>query len=336
MLHYKLVCSANQKIRLFSKGGAHLENERPFALHVRSLRKSYGDVIAVDDVSFDVERGSVFCMIGPNGAGKTTTIECIEGLRRPDSGSIRVAGLDPIEDRRELVGNIGVQLQEFGVPTRMKPHEALRMFGSMYAKSLPLSELSVELDLEDCLSKTYGTLSGGQKRRVNIALALVGDPEILLLDEPTTGLDPESRFRFWNYIKRKNSAGMTVVVTTHQMDEARDYCDVVMLINEGKKVMLGPPDRLIADMGLVSRVTLPRSAIEAKALEGLAGLESVIHVRGTESDCYVYGSEKVVGDVAEHLSKFGISSGVMTSRPANLEDVYFLAVGQEYLGGIQK
>ena len=313
-----------------------MENESLFALQVRSLRKTYGNVVAVDDVSFEVERGSVFCMIGPNGAGKTTTIECIEGLRRPDGGSIRVAGLDPIECQSELAGKIGVQLQESGVPTRMKPQEALRLFGSMHATPLPVSELRAELDLEDCLGKTYGTLSGGQKRRVNIALALVGDPEILLLDEPTTGLDPESRFRFWNYIKRKNSAGMTVVVTTHQMEEARDYCDEVMLINEGKKVLLGPPDRLISDMGLVSRVTLPRSAIDAKVLDGLAKLASVVHVRATESDCYVYGSEKVVNEVAGHLSKSGNSSSVMTTRPANLEDVYFLAVGQEYQGSDQK
>lgn len=306
------------------------------AIQVSSLRKRYGDVIAVDGLSFEVGRGSVFCVIGPNGAGKTTTIECIEGLRVADSGSIRVAGLDPTAERGELVGKIGVQLQEIGVPTRMKPHEALRLFGSMYPMSLPVSELSAELGLEDCLSKTYGALSGGQKRRVNIALALVGNPEILLLDEPTTGLAPESRFLFWEYIKRKNSAGMTVVVTTHQMEEAWEYCDVVMLINEGKKVMLGPPDRLIAETGLVSRVTLPRSAIAAKVLEGLMSLESVVHVRATESDCYVYGSETVVSDVAVHLRKIGISSSVITSRPANLEDVYFLAVGQEYLGGGQR
>ena len=135
------------------------------AIQVSSLRKRYGEVVAVDGVSFEVEQGSVFCMIGPNGAGKTTTIECIEGLRRPDSGSIRVAGLDPIEGRSELAGKIGVQLQESGVPTRMKPQEALRLFGSMYANPLPLSELSAELDLEDCLSKTYGTFGRSETPR---------------------------------------------------------------------------------------------------------------------------------------------------------------------------
>ena len=147
------------------------------ALRVRSLRKVYGDVVAVDGASFQVERGSVFCMIGPNGAGKTTTIECLEGLRKPDGGSILVAGLDPTAEHAKLVRKIGVQLQEVGIPPRMKAWEALRLFAPLYHRSRPLSELSDELGLDDSLSKQYGSLSGGQKRRVNIALALVGDPK---------------------------------------------------------------------------------------------------------------------------------------------------------------
>ena len=172
------------------------------AVHVTSLRKVYGDVVAVNDLSFAVERGSIFCIIGPNGAGKTTTIECLEGLRRPDGGSVLVGGLDPIADHARFVHKIGVQLQEIGIPPRMKVREALGLFASLYRTPLPLSALSDELELAEILSKRYGSLSGGQKRRVNIALALVGDPEIVFLDEPTTGLDPESRFRFWEYIRR--------------------------------------------------------------------------------------------------------------------------------------
>ena len=300
------------------------------AVHVTSLHKRYGDTIALDGVSFEIGRGSLFCVIGPNGAGKTTTIECIEGLRRPDSGTVRVCGVDPIEGRSELVRKIGVQLQEVGIPTRMRVSEALKLFGTFYRRSIPVSELSAELGLEECISKTYSTLSGGQKRRVNISLALVGDPEILLLDEPTTGLDPESRFRFWDYIKRRNSRGMTVIATTHYMDEARDHGDVVMLMNEGKDVLAGPPDHLISGSGLASRVMVPRSAIGAMPAHDLAKLASVVHIRATESDYFIYGSSNVVGELSSRLSDHGVSPGVMVTRPANLDDVYFLMVGKEY------
>ena len=182
-----------------------MEPPDALAVQVACLRKLYGKVVAVDDVSFEVEGGSVFCIIGPNGAGKTTAIECLEGLRQPDSGSVLVAGLDPIADRGRLVHRIGAQLQEVGIPPRMKAREALSLFAALYRTSIPLSELSDELGLAGSRSKPYGSLSGGQKRRVNIALALVGDPEIVFLDEPTTGLDPESRFRFWDYLRRQNS-----------------------------------------------------------------------------------------------------------------------------------
>ena len=205
------------------------------AVQVTSLRKVYGDVVAVDDLSFEVERGSIFCIIGPNGAGKTTTIECLEGLRQPDGGSVLVTGLDPVADHAQFVHKIGVQLQEIGIPPRMKVREALHLFAALYRTSLPMSELSDELELNEILSKRYGTLSGGQKRRVNIALALVGDPEIVFLDEPTTGLDPELRFRFWEYIRRQNARGMTIVVTTHYLEEAREHCDDGSVLERGQR-----------------------------------------------------------------------------------------------------
>lgn len=305
------------------------------ALQVTSLRKVYGDVVAVDDVSFAVERGSVFCIIGPNGAGKTTTIECLEGLRRPDSGSVLVTGLDPIADHSRFVHKIGVQLQEVGIPPRMKVREALHLFAALYRTSLPLTELSAELELDGFLAKRYGSLSGGQKRRVNIALALVGDPEIVFLDEPTTGLDPESRFRFWEYVRRQNARGMTVVVTTHYLEEAREYCDTVLLLNEGRVLTAGPPERLIAESGLAARVVLPRAALGTVGEDDLAGLSSVVHVRGTETSFYVYGAGSMVGEVADFLSARGAAPGVLEARPANLDDIYFLAVGPEGLEGGQ-
>ena len=299
------------------------------AVQVVSLRKLYGDVVAVDDVSFEVERGSVFCIIGPNGAGKTTAIECLEGLRRQDSGSVLVAGLDPIADRAWLVHKIGVQLQEIGIPPRMKAREALSLFAALYRTSIPLSELSEELGLDGTLSKQYGSLSGGQKRRVNIALALVGDPEIVFLDEPTTGLDPESRFRFWDYLRRQNARGMTIVATTHYLEEAREYGDEVLLMNEGRVVTSGPPERLIAESGLAARVVLPRAALGAVGEDDLVALPGAAHVRRTETAFYVYGGGAVASDVSDLLSERGISPGVFEMRPVNLDDIYFLAVGHE-------
>ena len=302
----------------------------PVAVQVDSLRKQYGDVIAVDCVSFEVERGSVFGMIGPNGAGKTTTIECLEGLRRPDSGTVRVAGLDPWEDRNEVTHRIGVQLQEVGIPLRMKAREALQLFAVLYESSIPLPDLIGELGIEEYLSKPYGALSGGQKRRLNIALALVGDPEIAFLDEPTTGLDPESRFQFWNYIRRLNARGMTVVVTTHYMEEAHEYCDIVMLMNEGSMAVCGPPDRVITESGLAARVVLPRSVLRTVDDGDITALPSVAYVRVTETDQHLYGNEDLVADIAEYLRVRGVSPGLMQTRPANLNDVYFLNVGSEY------
>ena len=297
------------------------------ALQVTSLRKVYGNVAAVDDVSFEVERGSVFCIIGPNGAGKTTAIECLEGLRQPDGGSVLVAGLEPIADRARLAHKIGVQLQEVGIPPRMKAREALRLFAALYRTPISLSELRDELGLDESLSKQYGSLSGGQKRRLNIALALVGDPEIVFLDEPTTGLDPEYRFRFWEYLRRQNARGMTVVATTHYLEEAREYCDAVLLLNEGRVVTSGPPERLIEESGLAARIVLPRAALGTIGEDDLTALPSVVHVRRTETSFYVYGDGNVAGGVSDFLRERGVSPGVIEVRPANLDDIYFLAVG---------
>ncbi len=306
-----------------------MELSDALALQVASLRKVYGDVVAVDEVSFEVERGSIFGIIGPNGAGKTTTIECIEGLRQPDGGSVLVAGLDPIADRAKFVHKIGVQLQEVGIPPRMKAREALHLFAALYRTSISLSELSDELGLDGILSKPYGSLSGGQKRRVNIALALVGDPEILFLDEPTAGLDPEYRFRFWEYLRRQNARGMTIVATTHYLEEAREYCDAVLLINEGRVVTSGPPERLIAESGLATRVVLPQAALGTVGADSLMGLPGVAQVRSTETAFYLYGDGNVAGNVADYLSERGVTPGIIEARPANLDDIFFLALGNE-------
>ncbi len=205
----------------------------------------------------------------------------------------------------------------------------LSLFAALYRTSIPLSELSEELRLNGTLSKQYGSLSGGQKRRVNIALALVGDPEIVFLDEPTTGLDPESRFRFWDYLRRQNARGMTIVATTHYLEEAREYGDEVLLMNEGRVVTSGPPERLIAESGLAVRVVLPRAELGAVGEDDLVALLGVAHVRRTETAFYVYGDGTVASDVSDLLSERGVSPGVLEMRPVNLDDIYFLAVGHE-------
>ncbi|MDE2842540.1 MAG: ABC transporter ATP-binding protein [Chloroflexota bacterium] len=181
----------------------------------------------------------------------------MEGLRQPDDGSALADGLAPIADRAEYVHRIGVQRQEIGVPPSMKVREALRLFAALYRTSVSLTELTGEQGLDESVSRTYDSLSGGQKRRVNIALALVGAPDIVFLDEPTTGLDPEYRFRFWEYLRQQNSPGMTVVATTHYMEEAREYCDVVLLMNHGRDVAYGPPEGLIADSGVARASCCP-------------------------------------------------------------------------------
>ena len=235
-----------------------------------------------------------------------------------------------------MAHKIGVQLQEVGIPPRMKAREALRLFAALYRTPISLFELRDELGLDESLSKQYGSLSGGQKRRLNIALALVGDPEIVFLDEPTTGLDPEYRFRFWEYLRRQNARGMTVVATTHYLEEAREYCDAVLLLNEGRIVTSGPPERLIAESGLAARIVLPRAALGTVGEDDLTALPSVVNVRRTETSFYVYGDGNVVGGVSDFLRERGVSPGVIEVRPANLDDIYFLAVGSENPQGGQE
>ena len=309
-----------------------MQSTREPAIRVNSLRKTYGSVVAVDDVSFEVERGSLFCIIGPNGAGKTTTVECMEGLRQPDSGSVLVAGLDPVGDHDAFVRKIGVQLQDIGIPPRMKAGEALRLFSSLYPSPAPVSELGEELGLGELLRKRYGSLSGGEKRRVNIALALIGDPEIVFLDEPTTGLDPESRFRFWEYMSRKNARGMTIVATTHYLEEAGERSDTVLLMSGGRVVSSGRPGKLISESGLTTRLTLPRRTLGATGANDLESVRGIARVRTSETNFYIYGDDDMIGSVSDFLRQRGISPVILEARPVNLEDLYFLAVGQEEKG----
>ncbi|HTF10727.1 MAG TPA: ABC transporter ATP-binding protein [Asanoa sp.] len=223
-------------------------------IEVRELHKRYGDTVAVEDVSFAVDEGEIFGILGPNGAGKTTTVECVEGLRRPDGGTIRVLGLDPGRDRAELTQRLGVQLQDAQLPERLKVGEALDLYRSFYRQPADPESLIEALGLDAVRRTRFGKLSGGQKQRLSIALALVGNPRVAVLDELTTGLDPRARRETWKLIGDVRARGVTIVLVTHFMEEAERLCDRVAVIDSGRVVTVDTPtalaNRAAAQLGL--------------------------------------------------------------------------------------
>ncbi|RLK26058.1 ABC-2 type transport system ATP-binding protein [Micromonospora sp. M71_S20] len=215
-------------------------------IEVTNLRKQYGDQIAVADVSLSVDEGEIFGLVGPNGAGKTTTVECIEGLRAPDSGSVRVLGLDPRRDRAAVRRKLGIQLQESQLPDRIKVWEALDLYSSFYPHPADWRALMDELGLAAKRNTVFAKLSGGQKQRLSIALALVGNPSVAILDELTTGLDPQARRDTWELVRQVRDRGVTVVLVTHFMDEAERLCDRLAVVAAGRVVAVDTPRNLIA------------------------------------------------------------------------------------------
>ncbi|MEV7092996.1 ABC transporter ATP-binding protein [Amycolatopsis sp. NPDC051045] len=233
-------------------------------IEVTDLRKCYGTRVAVDGVSFTVERGEIFGILGTNGAGKTTTVECLQGLRAADGGTMSVLGLDPATDRTALTRRVGVQLQESQLPPKLRVREALELFASFYPEPADLDVLLGQLDLRDHARSFFGKLSGGQKQRVSIALALVGRPELAILDELTTGLDPHARRETWRLVEGVRATGVTVLLVTHFMDEAERLCDRVAIFDAGRVVATGTPAELRAAAGASTLddafVSLTRSA----------------------------------------------------------------------------
>jgi ABC-2 type transport system ATP-binding protein len=213
-------------------------------VEIDQLRKAYGDVTAVDGVSLLVRRGEVFGILGPNGAGKTTTVECVSGLRRPDGGRVRVFGLDPAVAGDEVRQRVGVQLQQAVLPDRMKVREAMAVFASGYRRHADPAELLAEWGLREHWNKAFRALSGGQQKRLFIALALLGQPDLMVLDELTTGLDPAARRDTWSLVRKLRSGGVTVLLVTHAMDEAETLCDRLAVIDHGRVVAVGSPDQV--------------------------------------------------------------------------------------------
>jgi ABC-2 type transport system ATP-binding protein len=225
------------------------------AVRCEGLRKHYGDVVAVDGLSLEVRRGECFGLLGPNGAGKTTTIEILEGLLAPDAGEVEVLGLRWKAHERELRQRLGIQLQETQLPDKLTAVETLRLFRSFYDQGRSVEDLLKVVELESKRDSRVGKLSGGQKQRLSLACALAGDPDLLFLDEPTTGLDPQSRRQLWQLLDRFRSAGGSILLTTHYMDEAEFLCDRVAVVDRGRVIALGAPRELIASLGEPKVVT---------------------------------------------------------------------------------
>jgi ABC-2 type transport system ATP-binding protein len=247
--------------------------ENSVLVSVQNLHKHYGDVAALRGISFDILQGEVFGLLGPNGAGKTTTIEIIEGLRQPDSGSLRVCGLEPGQESMALKERIGAQLQSTVLPDKMRVDEALHLFASFYKRAASVQMLLERFGLVEKRHTFFEHLSGGQKQRLALALALVNDPELVLLDEPTVGLDPQLRREIYALIERFREEGRTVLLTTHYIEEAERLCDRVAIMDRGQLVALGTPRELIARSGqgtrLEVRLAKPVGLDRLKLIEGV-------------------------------------------------------------------
>jgi ABC-2 type transport system ATP-binding protein len=286
---------------------------------VHHLVKRYGHLLAVNDVSFSIGEGEIFGIIGPNGAGKTTCVECISGLRAPDAGSISVYGLSPQKDRDKIRELVGVQLQESALPPRLKVGEAVRLFASFYETPLDPDELLELLGIKQSEQSAFKNLSGGQKQRLSIALALVGNPKVAILDELTTGLDPEARRETWSLIERMRDRGVTVILVTHFMDEAEKLCDRLALINHGRVRALDTPEAIAAKAG-GSRVRfVPSQPVDDQTLLAIPG---VTGIERKQRYITVTGTGDLAPSVITALAAIGAQVSDLEARAGNLEDAF--------------
>jgi len=299
------------------------------AITVNALRKTYGPLTAVDGVGFEVGAGEIFGMVGPNGAGKTTTIECLEGLRRADSGDVRILGLDPRRDGYALRERIGVQLQQSALPDDIKVWEALDLFASYYRKPAPWRPLLEDLGIADKRDARFSKLSGGQKQRLFIALALVNDPELVFLDELTTGLDPHARRAMWNLVRAIRDRGKTVFLTTHYMEEAEQLCDRVLIIDHGRIVALDTPANLVAGLRAETRIifTASEPGYDPAPLRAVPG---VTRVDASGGRVTVSGrGDRLVILVVNALDAQGARFRDLRTEQPSLDDVFMAMTGDE-------
>jgi ABC-2 type transport system ATP-binding protein len=293
-------------------------------IEARQVRKTYGSTVAVDGVSLEVADGEIFGLLGPNGAGKTTFIECLQGLRKPDSGYIRVLGLNPQQEAQALRRRIGCQLQESALPDRIRVLEALDLFSSIRPDTSNWVKLMEQWGLSEKRNAVFSSLSGGQRQRLFIALALVNDPEIIFLDEMTTGLDPGARRVAWELIQSVRDRGTTVVLVTHFMDEAEKLCDRVAIVDKGQVVALDSPQNLINTHASQVRVIFTSEHTDLTWLSEVAHVQGVTR-RGLRVE--VEGNGPVLALVAASLVEHGITpSDLRVEQPA-LEDVFLKLTG---------
>ncbi|MFY1704562.1 ABC transporter ATP-binding protein [Micromonospora sp. WMMA1923] len=294
-------------------------------IEVTDLHKRYGDLVAVRDVSFTVDAGEIFGVLGPNGAGKTTTVECVAGLRVPDGGGVSVLGADPRRDAARLRQVVGVQLQESQLPDRLRVAEALRMYASFYRDPADPEQLIEELGLGAKRNTPYKSLSGGQKQRLSIALALVGNPQIAILDELTTGLDPQARRETWELIERIRDRGVTIVLVTHFMAEAERLCDRVAVIDGGRVVALDTPARLVSAVAPEQRVRFRPSAPVDDRL--LTALPEVASVRHSGAHLLVTGTGDLLHAVTSVLARNQIVAADLRLEQSTLDDAFVELTG---------
>lgn len=289
-------------------------------IEVQGLRKSYGDRQVLRDITVSVRSGEIFGVLGRNGAGKTTTVESIAGLRPVDGGRVRVLGIDPHHDPATIRESVGVQLQESTMPAKLKVIEALRMYAAFYADPADPEDLLDLLGLQEKRDTYFANLSGGQKQRLSIALALIGNPKIAILDELTTGLDPQARRDTWLLIERVRDSGVTILLVTHFMDEAERLCDRLVVIDDGTVVAEGSPRDLTRNQGdqRLLRMALPDGAPTID-LTTVAGVERVSYV-GDEVE--VLGTAQIIPNVVAALAKQGVIPDEMRTVANNLEDVF--------------
>jgi ABC-2 type transport system ATP-binding protein len=294
-------------------------------IEVRQLHKRYGETVAVDDISFEVHEGEIFGILGPNGAGKTTTVECIEGLRNPDGGTVSVLGLDPSRNRNELTQRLGTQLQDSQLPDKLRVDEALELYSSFYRNPADWRSLIDVLGLTKKTKTRFGKLSGGQKQRLSIALALVGTPQIAIMDELTTGLDPAARHETWELIEGVRDRGVTIVLVTHFMEEAERLCDRVALIDSGRVVAIDTPANLADGVEAEQRIQFrPSAPLPHNMLEDLPDVTNVIH-RGDV--VVVTGNSNALNAVTSALARNQIVARQLRVDQANLEDAFLALTG---------
>ena len=299
-------------------------------LDVRGLVKRYGDVVAVDGLDLTVHAGECFGLLGPNGAGKTTTIEICEGLLAPDAGEVRVLGLDWKRNEMALRERLGIQLQESQFGEKITVEETIRLFRSFYEHGLEVEEVLGMVQLEEKRKARVGTLSGGQKQRLSVACALVGDPDLVFLDEPTTGLDPQSRRQLWDLVDRMRQRGRTILLTTHYMEEAERLCDHVAIVDRGKVIALGTPRELIRSLGAEQVVHCELANGDGLPLDAFRVLPGVISAR-VDAGAYalqVNAAHETIPALLGLLGSHGTALTELRTHSPTLEDVFVSLTGR--------